>query len=489
MRRFVFLFVMTLLVIFETSAIGYAAGKNNLILIFDASGSMWGQIDGKAKITIAKEAMDLIVNDLPDDINIGLVAYGHRRKGDCDDVEILIPLAPLNTKTFLAKINALNPKGKTPMLRSIRKTADAIKHLEDETTILLVSDGEETCDPEPCNFVAELEKLGIKFVLHVVGFDVGGKTEEQLKCMAKAGGGEYFPARDADKLKHALVTVVKKAVAKNLVVTCFDDKNAPVSVMINILDQSGNIVATDGGKRVSFGLSSGTYTLQVNPDTLSGNKTIENVIVKEDQVTEKKVVFAKSQIIVTLKDGNGNSVPGYIRIVDLKTDQSAEEGDHTGKNTGFIVSPGEYLVDMECSNTGRRIKSEPFSLQAGENRNINGICANVRIGVLVTDAGGNAIKGYIRIVNLSPNAYGDEGDSQSTMRFFKVPPGKYKVDVECPGESRIRSEVFDIRQGQENKVTLNCGTKEIKTTMPSGPTGSAAQPQNNKELAKQRKKK
>ena len=189
MRRFTWGFVLALFVVLGAASMGYAAGKSNLMLIFDASGSMWGQINGKAKITIAKEAMDLIVNDLPANINIGLVAYGHRRKGDCDDVETLVPLSPLDTQAFLAKVNALNPKGKTPMVRSIRQTAEAIKHLEDETTILLVSDGEETCDPEPCNFVAELANLGIKFRLHVVGFDVGGQTEEQLKCMAKPAAG------------------------------------------------------------------------------------------------------------------------------------------------------------------------------------------------------------------------------------------------------------------------------------------------------------
>jgi Ca-activated chloride channel homolog len=93
MRKSVLGIITILVVLFEISTIGYASGKSNLILIFDASGSMWGQINGKGKITIAKEAMDLIVNDLPDDINIGLVAYGHRRKGDCDDVETLIPIS------------------------------------------------------------------------------------------------------------------------------------------------------------------------------------------------------------------------------------------------------------------------------------------------------------------------------------------------------------------------------------------------------------
>ena len=284
--------------------------------------------------------------------------------------------------------------------------------------------------------------------------------------MAEAGGGEYFPARDAGKLKHALDSVVKKAVAKNLVVTCFDANNAPLSVMIDVLDASGNIVASDGGKRVGFDLAPGTYRLKVNPDTLTENKTVENVVVVEDRVTEKKIVFAKSKVIVSLKDGDGNDIPGYIRIVDIKTDQYAEEGDHTGKSTAFEVSPGEYLVDMECSNTGRRIKSESFSLQGGDDKKITGICANARIGVLAVDGGRKPVSGYIRIVDIPTDTYEEEASSQPAMRFFEVPPGHYKVDVECPDESRVRSEPFHIQQGQERKVTVNCGTKEASISGP-----------------------
>lgn len=442
-----------------------AQAAKNFVFIFDASGSMWGQISGKNKIVIAKEAMDEIVNGLPDDLNVGLVAYGHNRKGDCDDVETLIPLGKLDRKSFLAKIKAINPKGKTPMIRSIRKTADSIKHLEDETAILLISDGKETCDPDPCSIVAELKKLGIKFVLHVVGFDVGGETEEQLKCMARAGGGEYFPARDAGNLKGALDSVVKKAVAQNLVVTVFDADNNAIPVMIQVLDGNGNVIDSDGGRRVGFGLPAGTYTLKVNPDNLSEKKTIENVVVAEDKVTEQKVVFAESRVVVGMKDGSGQDIPGYVRIVNVKTGQYAEEGDHTGKTTAFVVSPGEYVVDMECSNTGRRVKSEPFLLKAGESHEVAGVCANVRIGVLVT-SGGKPITGYVRLVDVPKDVYAEEADSHPTMRFFKVPPGTYKVDIECPGEHRVRSEVFDLQVGQEATATIDCKTKKSTLTLP-----------------------
>jgi Ca-activated chloride channel family protein len=130
--------------------------SGNIIFILDASGSMWGQVEGTAKIAIAKEVLTGLVRDLPDDAMVGLVAYGHRRKGDCDDVEELVALGPLDKEKIVGRIQDLSPKGKTPISRSVRLTDERIKDLKDETTIILVSDGKETCDPDPCTLVRDL---------------------------------------------------------------------------------------------------------------------------------------------------------------------------------------------------------------------------------------------------------------------------------------------------------------------------------------------
>ncbi|MCD4744654.1 MAG: VWA domain-containing protein, partial [Desulfobacteraceae bacterium] len=141
----------------------HEVASGNLMFILDASGSMWGQVEGRAKIEIAKEVLTDLIKGLPDDAVAGLVAYGHRRKGDCNDVEELIALGPLNKQAMIAQVQKLNPKGKTPISRSVRLTAEKIKHLEDETTIILISDGKETCDPDPCGLVKDLKASGIKF--------------------------------------------------------------------------------------------------------------------------------------------------------------------------------------------------------------------------------------------------------------------------------------------------------------------------------------
>jgi len=206
---FMGLAILLLILVFQGPAIAETNG-DAFIFIFDASGSMWGQVEGKAKIELAKEVLTDLITDLPENINVGLVAYGHRKKGDCRDVEELVPLSKLDKEKIINKIKAINPKGKTPITLSVRTTANRLKAINKEATIILVSDGKETCAEDPCASVMALKSSGIKFTLFVIGFDVTKEETEQLECMAKAGGGAYYEARNAGDLKMAAEKVVEQ---------------------------------------------------------------------------------------------------------------------------------------------------------------------------------------------------------------------------------------------------------------------------------------
>ena len=192
----------------------WAADVPEVMFILDGSGSMWGAAGSQRKIEAAKEVMAKVVPELPPEIKVGLTVYGHRRKGDCGDVEVMIPSGSDDRDGLLAKVKDISPKGKTPMAASIKMVADSLKTKEVETTVVLVSDGIETCDADPCGVVKSLKESGIKFVLHVVGFGVDEKGKEQLTCMAQAGGGKYFAAQDAASLLAALETVKKEVAVK-----------------------------------------------------------------------------------------------------------------------------------------------------------------------------------------------------------------------------------------------------------------------------------
>ncbi len=185
-----------------------AATYPEVTFILDSSGSMLGVAGGKSKIEAAKEVMAKVVPGLAPEVRVGLVAYGHRRKGDCSDIEVLIPSGSEDRTALLGQVNGLQPMGKTPISRAVGSVVEQLKTKENETTIVLVSDGIETCAAEPCKVVRDLKATGIKFVMHVVGFGVKGKGVEQLGCLAESGGGRYLAANDADSLLDALNTVV-----------------------------------------------------------------------------------------------------------------------------------------------------------------------------------------------------------------------------------------------------------------------------------------
>lgn len=186
-----------------------AAAEERVVLVLDASGSMWGQIEGRSKVEIARETVAGLVGEWKPENSLGLVAYGHRRKGDCADIETLIESGPLDSAAFLRQVNALNPKGMTPLSAAVMQAAESLRHVEQKATVILVSDGEETCNLDPCQVGRELEAAGVDFTAHVIGFDVAKPQHQaQLRCLAENTGGRYFNARNADELSGALGAVV-----------------------------------------------------------------------------------------------------------------------------------------------------------------------------------------------------------------------------------------------------------------------------------------
>jgi len=200
--------LMLILTLFTTTIV--AEEKLQAVIIFDASASMWEQIDGVNKITIAKEALNKVVNEWNPNVELGLTVYGHRKKGDCSDIETAVPVSIVDKDKIISIIKKIQPKGKTPIARTLQKVAEELKFTEEKATIILISDGKDSCDADPCAVAKNLEKRGIDFVTHVIGFNVDKKTDKQLECIADETGGEYFSANNATALNEAMKTIVKK---------------------------------------------------------------------------------------------------------------------------------------------------------------------------------------------------------------------------------------------------------------------------------------
>ncbi|MDF9716700.1 VWA domain-containing protein [Nocardioides sp. ChNu-153] len=193
-----------------TAAAAEPDDPGSLALVLDSSGSMAEPAGGGggSRIEAARSALTTVVDGLPDDQAVSFRVFGASDvpEGDpaaCTDSERIVDRGTDNRDDLRAAIAAYEPVGWTPTGYALQQAADDLGP-EGPRTILLVSDGESTCDPDPCVVAAELAADGIDLRIDVVGLDVSGSARDQLACVAEAGGGTYVDADDADSITEGL---------------------------------------------------------------------------------------------------------------------------------------------------------------------------------------------------------------------------------------------------------------------------------------------
>jgi hypothetical protein len=235
-------------ILFEEGAEEKAA--RNVELILDASNSMWGQIEGEAKITIAKTVLNQIVDGLPNEMNVGLRLYGHRYglndSKACQDTELVAPIGPVDKVRLNSEVGKVTPRGKTPLVYSV---LEGIKDFEGKKggMIVLISDGIESCDGDIESIAPAVQQAGLELKVNIIGFDIKEvEAREQLEAIAASTGGAYLDANDSEQLLSSLEQTLK--------------------VEFVLLDAEGNIKAEGvvGGKPVD--ILEGTYTLRLLVD-------------------------------------------------------------------------------------------------------------------------------------------------------------------------------------------------------------------------------
>ncbi len=277
-----------------------ALAADKAIIILDASGSMWAQIDGKARIEIARDVLKEVLAGVPGDLELGLMAYGHRTKGDCKDIEMLVDPATGTADAISAAAAGLNPKGKTPLSAAVKQAAERLKYTESKATVVLITDGIETCDADPCALATALEKDGVDFKVNVVGFGLSDADGAKVKCLADNTHGIYIDAKDESGLKDAITSAVtdtpppEPAAPPSSEEPVSDITFAPTAVMVEggdpLLDGQGNVawefykvnadgsqgewVRTEYGNAYQGAIDPGTYIVNAKLDYAHAQQTL-----------------------------------------------------------------------------------------------------------------------------------------------------------------------------------------------------------------------
>ena len=140
-----------------------ALSERNVEIVLDASNSMWGRMQGRTKMEIAKETLHGLVSAMPPDLRIGLRAYGHRHghaKKNCEDSELLVAPGPDNQQGIAAAIVGLQARGQTPLAYSLRQVREDFVGLTGVRAVVLVTDGIESCGGDPVVAARELQRDG-----------------------------------------------------------------------------------------------------------------------------------------------------------------------------------------------------------------------------------------------------------------------------------------------------------------------------------------
>lgn len=193
---------------------------SSVALIMDASDSMMAEdVDGGTRLDAAKQAANQLVDSLPETAVMGMLVYGasesnapdNRGRG-CEDIDVLAPVERINKEELSAEIDGIEAQGYTPMGNALRAAADELGS-EGDRSIILVSDGIDTCAPPPvCDVAEELAGEGFDLTIHTVGFKADEAAQEELECVSEVSGGTYVEANNAEELGHQLEFLAQRDV-------------------------------------------------------------------------------------------------------------------------------------------------------------------------------------------------------------------------------------------------------------------------------------
>ncbi len=420
---------------------------NNILFILDGSGSMWQKIEAEYKIAVAKTVMKDLVAKLPDGTRAGLVAYGHNRKSDCEDIETLVPLRLLDKAAFTAKLDEIDPHGMTPIAKSIQHTLRMLKDENTEVTIILVSDGLETCDGDACELVRQAKVKGAKITVHVIGFGMQEKDLSALECIAQAGNGQYLPANNSSDLADALDQTVEEVPQGDSYLSVRTSLQGELMDAIVKVFKKGDKDETIAGRTYSasttnprvFLLPSGEYEVEVSALKLDGSpvQKFADITLLAGDTLSKEVDFTNG-IIEVLVTRNGELSDATVKVIrhgEKRPVSASRSYKHNKSNpVTFKVLPGNYDIEIGgLEIAGAPIKKFENQLLEGGGKIV--LSHDYKSGGLKVGAKTESglVDSTVKIHYKTSGKHVKSGrtymHSKSNPKSFTLEPGIYKVEI------------------------------------------------------------
>ncbi len=304
------------------------AAQSKFLIIYDSSNSMWGELSDKSrKYESGRNALSNLLNNDFGGRDIGFRAYGHREKSDCNDSELVVGFneASKAKADILKAAESIRPTGKTPITLSLRESVKDFSG--DSGDILLISDGIETCDIDPCQLVNQWRKDNIDIRVHVVGVGLTELERSAMSCIAETTQGKYFDADSAEgfseALKEARVAIdtpkgepdpQPQEQGYALHISAIDDQGRRYIANGKLTKDDEEIGSvTSNGRNVLEG--PGNYRIEIGPVLKDGSifkPVTENVSIEQSGDTHIEVIVNRPAIVSANFTEEGEEHPGSL---------------------------------------------------------------------------------------------------------------------------------------------------------------------------------
>ncbi|MCG8559857.1 MAG: VWA domain-containing protein [Hyphomicrobiales bacterium] len=462
-------------------AFGAEANKTqpNVMLILDSSRSMWGQIDGINKVVIARTVVGQMAERYADSLNIGVLAYGHRQSAGCSDVEVVLPLGKHKPKRIAKVVNAIKPKGSTPIAASLTKAASAARTDKRPVRFVLISDGLDNCKGDPCATAAKLKSKAKDLTIDVIAFDRRNKKAlEKLSCIADRSDGTFASATSEKELLAALDTVMGAAAAPPTAAAApaRPAQLPPIAAAPKPMPAAPEALSADP-------IVTGTVqqkTAQAPAPTQSNAAAKTGAARPEVPQTPQSTAPVPVTLSALLTETGPKIENGLVwRIFEAKPNKDGKYklvSTHRDATPTAALPPGDYLVNAAygLSNLTRKITvqagrslEESFSLNAG----------GLRLGAVLANGGAvppNAVRYDI---------YADEADQFGNRErvmadakpglIIRLNAGAYHiVSVYGDANAKVRADVT-VEPGRLTEATINHTAAKVTFKLVLQPGGEA----------------
>jgi len=210
-----------------------APNKTRILFLLDASGSMYAQMGRDNRMDVAKRLLGKMVDSLRDkpNLEIALRVYGHQTtkdKQNCKDTKLEVPFNKTNHDLIKEKLRILRPLGTTLIAYSLQEAAyDFPQDARSRNVVILITDGIEECDGDPCAISEAMQKKGVILKPFIIGVGLDENFAKHFECI-----GRFFDATTEEGFDDVLRVVISQALNNT-------------TLQVNLLDQSSRALETD----------------------------------------------------------------------------------------------------------------------------------------------------------------------------------------------------------------------------------------------------